>query len=519
MIPVARFSLFQTVRFLSKFATSATTVQHSETTPLLRHSLTLSQSLTRYILDELTRRRNQARTHSATAMTTRWNISPMALRGFLLPRRASFWLLLLVLGGCYLLLLRDSPSHSPSPSHHSAVLSHSPPRSGDTPPEDRAQSESRSQFEQLERHQRQAGSARGRQDVLASDTEQEADDKWSWNWAAAARGVKQKLGWLPGPNHDDDEDARLGDGASANAEDELPKNAFQAKYGSEGSAAHPANGRDAAVSTEQQEVVDNPEMAYHNHLEKEHSPHTYTKHSSTLTFDHIYVVSLPKRTDRRERMDKIARALGFKFTYIDAISRTMPVLGWIAERVAEIRQRKRPILASALGVPENEVGGMAVDSHWLRTADRRIGLHFPDLKTLDERWTLVNGKPVPEGEVHAVEDGGRIVDWMTYLERTEDLSTLRPSQTPLDIRELLHDPVEKLEARQINDAVLSTWFSQVNAWKQVVENGDASALILEDDIDLEWDIERIWPNIEQALPPTWEIVLLGHCWGHELSRR
>lgn len=56
----------------------------------------------------------------------------------------------------------------------------------------------------------------------------------------------------------------------------------------------------------------------------------------------------------------------------------------------------------------------------------------------------------------------------------------------------------------------------------MVERGDESALILEDDVDIEWDLERLWSRIERRLPRdadgkyAWDINFLGHCWGREL---
>lgn len=51
-----------------------------------------------------------------------------------------------------------------------------------------------------------------------------------------------------------------------------------------------------------------------------------------------------------------------------------------------------------------------------------------------------------------------------------------------------------------------------------VERGDESALILEDDVDIEWDIETLWARIEAKLPKDWDTCLLGHCWGKEFRR-
>lgn len=52
----------------------------------------------------------------------------------------------------------------------------------------------------------------------------------------------------------------------------------------------------------------------------------------------------------------------------------------------------------------------------------------------------------------------------------------------------------------------------------MLANGNESALILEDDVEFEWDVERIWSRIERKLPSSWDLTFLGHCWGKELLR-
>ena len=321
------------------------------------------------------------------------------------------------------------------------------------------------------------------------------DDRWGLDWMAntAARRVKEKLGW---------KDGSLLGGSSSNLD----------------SAVYPFSGARSSSSPSSFSLDEGDDLlSYRNHLEKQHSPHSYTKHSPTLTFGHIYVLSLPHRTDRRSRMGKIARALGLRFDFIDATSKDAPLIGWIAERVKEIRVRKKTILAQALGKQENEIGGMGVDSIWLKGQDHQVRLSFPKLETLDERWFLpADGVTGPD---HMQQE---VVDWVTYLEKTPSLDILRPSASPsmaaMNISDLLLDPIESLPARQVNDGVIATWYSHTRVWKKIVENDDQSALVLEDDTDLEWDIERTWPNVERALPKDWEIVFLGHCWGKELAR-
>ena len=413
--------------------------------------------------------------------------------GRALVTRRSVWIIATVLAATYFLLLRPLPHSSPQASPQGGGVT----GSGDYPTQAHQQLQ-----QQRQRHQGHPL----QQDVLrdaGSDAPSRGGDAWDWDWMkkTAADRVKERLGWKVGPaqgterytglEHNTDRDAAL-DPAS------------RARQGGD------ASGEDDSLS-------------YRAHLEEEHAPHSYTTHSPTLSFDHIYVISLPRRTDRRLRMDKIARALGLSFTYVDAMSKEAPLVGWIAERVHEIRNRKRPLLAKALKVPEEQVGGMGITSIWLKADDTRVGLAFPDIRKLDERWRLA-GRSAQGQAGHGELADSRVVDWVEYLESTKDLDLLRPAAATIgstgkaDVAaELLLDPIEPLAARQVNSAVIATWYSQTRAWKKIVENGDASALILEDDIDLEWDFERIWPNVERALPKDWHIVLLGHCWGTELA--
>jgi GR25 family glycosyltransferase involved in LPS biosynthesis len=52
----------------------------------------------------------------------------------------------------------------------------------------------------------------------------------------------------------------------------------------------------------------------------------------------------------------------------------------------------------------------------------------------------------------------------------------------------------------------------------MLDAGDKSALILEDDVDIEFDFNNLWKTIERVLPDNWDMIFLGHCWGQELLR-
>lgn len=86
----------------------------------------------------------------------------------------------------------------------------------------------------------------------------------------------------------------------------------------------------------------------------------------------------------------------------------------------------------------------------------------------------------------------------------------------MNVSKLLYDPLERISSRQVNEAVISTYWGHTRAIKLILKNKDKSALILEDDVDLEWELERLWSRIERKLPHDWEMSYLGHCWGQEL---
>lgn len=56
---------------------------------------------------------------------------------------------------------------------------------------------------------------------------------------------------------------------------------------------------------------------------------------------------------------------------------------------------------------------------------------------------------------------------------------------------------------------VACWHSHYNVLRRVAEGNDDVVLILEDDVDMEWDLEHrlrlMWP----VLPHDWDVVLLG----------
>lgn len=238
----------------------------------------------------------------------------------------------------------------------------------------------------------------------------------------------------------------------------------------------------------------NDRLAYRAQLEQFHGPHNYTAAAnSTFGFEHIYVVSLETAVGRRAQMSEIAAAQAIDIEMFDAVDMHLPVIDWIADRVVETREARRPVLAKKLGKAAKEVGGGSYKSIWLQDRDPSNGFDFPQ--------KVVNGWEVD----------GHAASWVEYM-NSIDTSKLHSNATTKDIQAKLFDPIETYSGFQISAGTIACFHSHIQIWHDIVAKDYGSALIMEDDIDLEWDMDRLVPNILRALPEDWDIVYLGHCW-------
>ncbi|ORY77601.1 hypothetical protein BCR35DRAFT_305355 [Leucosporidium creatinivorum] len=256
-------------------------------------------------------------------------------------------------------------------------------------------------------------------------------------------------------------------------------------------------------------------LSYRQHLESTTSSPSSLIHSPTLGFSHIYVLSLPSRLDRRQQMSKLAKALGVEITFVDAHLKDESWVRWVAERVEEVRRERRAIMAKARNINPSSIGGLQIGNDWL-------------VQTPSPNTSFPSGPTTTHPSLSSTSPRS----WVDVLEEahaTATLHKLTPTNPRLNITSTLWDPLETIAGRQVNEGVISTFFGHTRAIKKVVENGDESALILEDDVDVEWDLERVWSRVRRRLPgererelnggegtAEWDVSFLGHCWGREL---
>jgi len=82
-----------------------------------------------------------------------------------------------------------------------------------------------------------------------------------------------------------------------------------------------------------------PALAYRRQLEQATSKHYLN--ATSHWFDHVYVLSLPSRDDRRHDMRRLADALGIQVEFVDAADKHEPFIKWIAEQVVQSRALRR----------------------------------------------------------------------------------------------------------------------------------------------------------------------------------
>lgn len=230
-------------------------------------------------------------------------------------------------------------------------------------------------------------------------------------------------------------------------------------------------------------------------------------HSRTLgVADAIFVISLVRRTDRRAIMDSIARALELDFTYIDATDFKDPkgrrTIDRIRDRVRWQRNRldDREALPSDMPTPDENKSEIyimnAFPFKWSDDAERHkdaplaeplgvYGADYWDMDPPDEGWEKAH--PLPP-----------------WTEEEHQAKVMEASVMNNENRK-----------RWITDAGFACWHSHHRTIREIVRRGLKSAIILEDDIDFEWNIEKILRSQWPALPDDWDIIYLGHCWSEE----
>ena len=240
-----------------------------------------------------------------------------------------------------------------------------------------------------------------------------------------------------------------------------------------------------------------------------HPPFFFNKSLDVVS--RIYVISLPRRTDRRLQMDRLRDALHLDWTYRDACEANASVVTTILRQVRVLRSQLMPqpkpggdaptrhdMVVSAFDWPHNlEDAICSQETFQASGADLWTGPSLDSLSDLDVLTEMVdpyafNSMPSPSesARVPAVSDPTPLA-----CASGNDVSAASLPNLPL--------------YRRLTPAKVACWYSHLETIREIANGKDEAVLILEDDVDIERDVKRRLRVLLDALPSDWDIVYLG----------
>lgn len=194
----------------------------------------------------------------------------------------------------------------------------------------------------------------------------------------------------------------------------------------------------------------------------------YASHGEALgVAAKIYVISLQNRTDRREQMELLRESLGLRWTYIEGMDIDNEIIDKIMNSVRSIRATNSS--DSSFTWPDS-----------LPSSKEWIGPWSPEFLTPHE--------PIDSPEPMLCATQNNIV-------------------AP-------YDPEVRLpEYRFLTRGRIACWYSHLSVIQSIANdpnlNDTDSAIVLEDDVDMERDIQDRLEYLWVFLPVDWDMVYLG----------
>ena len=181
-------------------------------------------------------------------------------------------------------------------------------------------------------------------------------------------------------------------------------------------------------------------------------------------------------------MLKLADVMRLNFTWVDAVDANDPDIAKIMQHVRAQRHLE--------SLPSFKPGSFK-DAFTQATPD---GLFGSDL------WTLDASDPRVAGNTNLLSVPRSLVDPVVPIPCTKG-SPFRPLAVP---------PGKPGKTTLLSKPMIACWHSHLRLIRRIARAPEHSvSLVLEDDVDLEWDVEArlvaLWPY----LPKDWDIVFLG----------
>lgn len=248
----------------------------------------------------------------------------------------------------------------------------------------------------------------------------------------------------------------------------------------------------------------------------------------------IYVISLPRRTDRRRQMDRLRDALHLNWTYRDAYEANASVVTTILRQVRVFRSQL---------IPQPKPGGDAPMRHdmivpafdWPHNLEDAICSQETLQPSGADLWTRPSSHSVSDLDVLA--EMADPYAFNSTRSRSESVQVSAVSDpTPLACasgNDVSAASLPNLPPyRRLTPAKVACWYSHLQTIREIADGKDEAVLILEDDVDIERDVKWRLRALLDALPNEWDMVYLGklnipkpgqqtanvtigHCWSDE----
>lgn len=208
--------------------------------------------------------------------------------------------------------------------------------------------------------------------------------------------------------------------------------------------------------------------------------------SSTLSIaSQIFVISLPRRTDRRAQMELLRSALGLQWKYVDGVDISSPSITRIIE---EVQKQRIPNRANKKPFRwPKYINAQAYSSE-------RLGLGGSD------NWTL----PKDQDDSSMMHHERNLPGGYSGTFSRDPLTCAMEDDTHITFEKGL--PEYKL----LTPAKIACWSSHLSVIRDIAEDKHKEvSIVLEDDVDMGWDIRERLNGVWDLLPAGWDIVFLG----------
>jgi len=224
----------------------------------------------------------------------------------------------------------------------------------------------------------------------------------------------------------------------------------------------------------------------------------------------IYVISLPRRADRRLQMDRLRDALHLNWTYRDACEANTSVVTSILRQVHVLRSQLTPQPTKPVGDARVRHDIIVSSFNWPHNLEDAICSQETLQPSGADLWTRPSSHSLLDLDVSA-----ELADPYVFTRSPSETVQVSGVSDPTPLACASGNDVSAAFLpnlplyRRLTPAKVACWYSHLQTIREIANGKDEAALILEDDVDIERDVKWRLRALLNALPNDWDIVYLG----------